>query len=348
MYSPKFSILVPVYNVELWIKEAIESILAQDIDDYEVILIDDGSMDNSGKICDEYQKQYPEKFFVTHRQNKGLISARREAIQKACGKYCIFLDSDDYLESNCLYTLNNLIESNPDVSMIIYGMSYLYMENGNRLNGQTLFAKTKIFEAERKELYMELIKSTRLNNLFLKAIDTKLLQQDPTDYTVYFDNSYGEDLLQTLYPITYAEKIICIPDRLYVYRIHNNSMIHKFDAEKLEKRFGNKVDSLLHEYMHLWGMDSKKEITILSAHSYKHVVDTLVQCWIDNPRERKSIRMFIDKYLALNQKPMLEVIKCNDITLSNRIAIWLYAHKALRMLGLYYQIIQRILRFRSR
>ena len=91
----KFSIIVPVYNVEKYLEECVSSILKQDFTDYEVILVDDGSTDSSGIMCDEIAKTH-RNFKVVHQQNSGVSVARNIGLSTALGEYIIFLDSDDF------------------------------------------------------------------------------------------------------------------------------------------------------------------------------------------------------------------------------------------------------------
>ena len=93
----EFSIIVPVYNVENYLKRCLDSIKAQTYADYEAILIDDGSLDASGSICDAYVEQ-DNRFKVIHKENGGLAAARNTGLGAAVGKYIVFLDSDDDLE----------------------------------------------------------------------------------------------------------------------------------------------------------------------------------------------------------------------------------------------------------
>ena len=79
----KFSVLIPVYNTEKYLEECLQSILNQTYQDFEIIIVDDGSSDSSGAICDNFQKAYPEKIIVIHKENQGLISARRVGIANA-------------------------------------------------------------------------------------------------------------------------------------------------------------------------------------------------------------------------------------------------------------------------
>lgn len=106
----EFSIIVPVYNVENYLKRCLDSIKAQTYADYEAILIDDGSLDESGSICDAYVEQ-DNRFKVIHKENGGLAAARNTGLAAAVGKYIVFLDSDDDLEKEALAkireTMNN-------------------------------------------------------------------------------------------------------------------------------------------------------------------------------------------------------------------------------------------------
>lgn len=107
--KPLISVVVPVYNVEGYIKRCIDSIRNQTIKDIEIILIDDGSTDNSGKICDDFSK-FDNRIFVYHTKNKGVSSARNLGIACANGEYIGFVDSDDYIENNMYEFLYNNIK----------------------------------------------------------------------------------------------------------------------------------------------------------------------------------------------------------------------------------------------
>ena len=101
MNKPFFTIIIPVYNVERYLNECVESVINQTFKDIEVILVDDGSSDSSGNICDSY-KSADSRIKVIHKKNGGLSSARNAGIKVACGKYIIFLDSDDYWSCNTM------------------------------------------------------------------------------------------------------------------------------------------------------------------------------------------------------------------------------------------------------
>lgn len=120
-----FSIIIPVYQTEKYMAECIESVLKQNFDDYELILVDDGSTDESPKICDQYASQF-KKICVVHKKNGGLSDARNTGIRAAAGKYLLFLDSDDFWsDSQFLKKLKTEIEhQNCDVMNFHYKYYY--------------------------------------------------------------------------------------------------------------------------------------------------------------------------------------------------------------------------------
>ena len=126
-YSFKFSVITAVYNVASYLSEAIESILCQDIgfkDSVELILVDDGSTDSSGKICDHYQALYPDNIKVLHKPNGGAASARNAGIALASGRYLNFLDGDDKLSpAPCLQYITFFPQS------MIRSALYLFLSN---------------------------------------------------------------------------------------------------------------------------------------------------------------------------------------------------------------------------
>ncbi len=123
----KISIIVPVYNVEKFIGECIESILNQDHKDFELILVDDGSKDGSLAICQEYGKK-DTRIKVFNKENGGVSSARNFGIEKASGKYLTFIDSDDFVSSNYCSLL--LSRSKDEIGMVVLGLQKVY-ENGS-------------------------------------------------------------------------------------------------------------------------------------------------------------------------------------------------------------------------
>ena len=111
------SVIVPVYNVASWLPRCLDSILAQTYKNLEIVIVDDGSLDHSGCIADEYAKTYPEKICVIHTENKGVTAARLRGVREASGSWIGFVDADDEIESDMYAVLwNYAIQYQADIS----------------------------------------------------------------------------------------------------------------------------------------------------------------------------------------------------------------------------------------
>lgn len=252
MDKPYFSILVPVYNVERYLATCIDSVLVQSFKDYELILVDDGSKDSSGKICDEYNERFPSAVKVIHKQNQGLISARRVGLKAACGRYVCFLDSDDFLDEDVLEKLKTAIEYS-DADIIMYRWKYVD-EAGKALPeiSPSLFSPG-VFEKE--QLLQGMISSAKYNPLCLKCCRLELFDID-TDYSQYYEIQNAEDLLQSLPVIYNANSFFYLDEPLYNYRVNTSSLTHKFQNGKYKSL--NVHRPLLYKYMEKMGLDTEE------------------------------------------------------------------------------------------
>ena len=120
----KVSIIVPVYNVEKYLRECLDSIAMQTIDDFEVICINDGSEDNSDRILTEYEKKYKNIKILVHEENKGLSAARNTGIRNAAGEYLLFVDADDYILPETCETLYEQARKT-ESEVLFYNLSFL-------------------------------------------------------------------------------------------------------------------------------------------------------------------------------------------------------------------------------
>ena len=179
--SKRFSILVPVYNVEKYLRKCLDTLTEQNESSYEVILVDDGSTDNCGRICEEYQNRYPEIVRVIHQPNMGLVMARRTGIKNAIGEYFVFVDSDDFVEKNLISKLNEIVSKhNPD--MILYGATYF---DGNRFLPfyKPLYPESTLV-TDKKTYYAATLKHTISNGIWGKAVKRDIVDIE-TDYSKF-------------------------------------------------------------------------------------------------------------------------------------------------------------------
>ena len=117
---PTFSLIVPIYKIEEYLPKCIDSVLSQSCQDYELLLIDDGSPDGCGRICDEYAGKYPQKIRAIHQENGGAGAARNHGIALSQGEYLLFVDGDDYLSPEFLEELHRTIQETP-ADLVCFG-----------------------------------------------------------------------------------------------------------------------------------------------------------------------------------------------------------------------------------
>lgn len=231
--SIKYSILVPVYNVEKYIEECIESVLKQTYTNYELILVDDGSPDNSGIICDEYARK-DSRIIVFHKENQGLIHTRRYAIERASGDYYVFLDSDDTIKKNTLEIIDAKIRQY-DCDCVIYGLERL--EEGKVAS--QIFDPVEECLHSKSDIYRKVFFKTDYNSLCRKAVKASVFHD--IDYSPYYHLRYTEDLLQSLEIYKYSKTIAFIPDILYEYRTNLASITHGPDRMTVDYTIRKKV-----------------------------------------------------------------------------------------------------------
>ena len=175
--TPKISIVVPVYKVEKYIERCLKSILNQTFKEFELILVDDGSPDNCGKICDKYAEK-DSRIKVIHKHNEGLSSVRNAGIEASIAKYIAFVDSDDYIDKNMYEILyNNIIKYDSDIS--ICNFKYIYNNDA------------KIKENNNKE-YEDLLVLNNIEGL------GSLYENNSLQFVVAWNKLYKKDLFSNL------------------------------------------------------------------------------------------------------------------------------------------------------
>lgn len=225
----KFSIILPIYNVEKYLRPCIDSILLQTYKDYEIILVDDGSEDSSGHICDEYGEKYS-CVEVLHKPNGGQSDARNHGLPYAKGDYVFFVDSDDYLIDNkVLSKLAEKSKSNPDV---IAFKSVKWFESTGKLGTCTDKLQVSSPNLAATEMYLELIdRDTYYNSAWSKIIRRTLL----TDNKIEFERGLlGEDNDWYYKVVSYVNTLELIDEPLYVYRQRAGSITKTSSTKNLE------------------------------------------------------------------------------------------------------------------
>ncbi|MDY2596456.1 MAG: glycosyltransferase [Oliverpabstia sp.] len=223
------SIIVPVYQVEKYIRQCVDSILAQTFTDFELILVDDGSKDMSGKICDEYAGM-DERVKVIHKVNGGLSDARNKGMDWASGNYFMFVDSDDYIAPTmieCLY--ESIVNENADIAVCNY---LYYFENDRSKNFATNIKSEALSGAE--IFYNR--KNERNYGIWTVAWN-KLYKSEVFGNIRFRFRKYHEDEFWANDIYQMDIKVVMISECLYYYRQRDNSIMGK-------KNFARNIDIL--------------------------------------------------------------------------------------------------------
>lgn len=213
---PFLSVIIPVYNVEKYLRNCIDSVLNQNLTDFELILVDDGSPDNSGKICDEYAEKYA-FVKVIHKENGGLSSARNEGIKNATGEYLIFMDSDDWWnEEVSVKEMLDTVKANPETQMFLF-TSFDYIEGQGYFKRQEHQNLDKIKTDTTENYYQSLLDNGNLEvSAATKILKTEFIKNND----LYFkygirgeDNEWMMRLLRSL------KNVAVINQPLYICRL---------------------------------------------------------------------------------------------------------------------------------
>ena len=208
------SVIVPIYNTQEYIRECIESIINQSYKNLEIILVDDGSTDTSGVICDEYSK-IDSRIKVLHQKNGGMSKARNNGLDMANGNYIQFIDSDDFIDLNMIEILyNNAQNYGAEVSMCSH---YTYIDNEAKSDSTGKFCIYSKIDALRELLMDRTIRSYAWNKLFARNL---------FDGIRFPEGRVFEDIIAIPKLFEKANKIVLNDIPLYYYRQRNGSVLH--------------------------------------------------------------------------------------------------------------------------
>jgi glycosyltransferase involved in cell wall biosynthesis len=217
MENPFFSIITPVYNSERFLRECIDSVLNQTYSSWELILIDDGSKDNSGKICDKFASM-DSRIKVIHKENKGQYDSRRRGIEIASGMYCIGLDSDDYYELDCLERVYGALKKY-GCDMVVWNWN-IRMDGGINKKCKPYIPPNTIYSMA--EYLPKMIFATD-HSLCNKAIKCEYLQKTVSK-EVPTDIRMAEDYMMIIGALCMSKDVYVMEDVLYNYRHYGESV----------------------------------------------------------------------------------------------------------------------------
>ena len=214
------SIIIPVYNVEKYLERCLDSVINQTYKNLEIIVIDDGSTDNSGKICDKYAEK-DNRIIVIHKENGGICSARNSGLNIAKGLYILFIDSDDYIDSDYIELLSEYADEN---TIVCCGYRKVQNEKTiiNSIKNLKICSKLEFLNLLQ---YFEMQKINPIGNyMWNKLFPIRIFEN-----IRFFEGHVFEDIYISIKLFNKIEKFIIIPNNGYNYMMRNNSIVHSFN-----------------------------------------------------------------------------------------------------------------------
>ncbi len=285
---PFFSVIVPIYKVDKYIAQCIDSIIGQDFQKFELILVDDGSPDECGEICNIYAKD-DERIKVIHKANGGLSDARNAGLMLASGNYIWFVDGDDFLLSNHAFTYiyDEIKESDADV--IFFSYKKFFEETAQYSKGlyDRLQNHLGIEESIKKNAY----KALGCNKVVKRSIITRNQMSFPVGVL-------GEDLGWCADLLIYSDKIVMIKESLLAYRQRAGSITHNKEQKSRCKHLKNTIfmieKTLSKHNLDVHGTNKKSLVLNYLAYEYAWLLGESFPFWKELAAYIKRLSFLLD------------------------------------------------------
>ncbi len=310
----KVSVIVPVYNVEKYLHRCVDSIISQTYENLEIILVDDGSPDNSGKICDEYAKK-DNRIQVVHKSNGGISSARNAGIKTSTGDYIVYVDSDDWLEKNAIEMLHKtIIDENVDLVMGNY-----FVSDDNGTNNANTYAEkisnkkfVKGTEEFENNVIMPFVNGQRACFIWLFITKKSFLLDEKI-----FDEgiSFVEDGLYTLKLIKKINSMYFLDMPLYHYFTNQNGLTRSSNRILKNIKQTPQLTKLFDEILNDETFRKNNYKEIRRAANTKIVMSylySLYKEYLDNKKFEKEV------IEILNNEELFSILKNSDLLLIDK------------------------------
>lgn len=307
------SIIIPVYNVELYLHDCLSSIIQQRKNYIEIILIDDGSVDSSGTICDEYSLNYP-FIKVLHQSNSGLSATRNKGIKEAKGKYVWYVDSDDELYEGAFEQIEDIL-LNSDVDIISFPYFVISGEKKHVLGNRN-----------RPSAYVEMntLEYLKKYKIYISAC-FQIIKRSVIENISFIEGVLHEDHDFTLKLYCYAKNIIYINTPLYLYFVRSNeSITSNINIGHYKKRIDSLLILLQDLLVHFSGKKNKREKEYYIRHYIDNHINYILRLLYIAPlsyQEKINYLNKMDSYpiFRMNRSPRFLPIKYYIFDILSRI-----------------------------
>ncbi len=297
---PALSVIVPVYNGERYLRECLDSVINQSYKDFELILINDGSKDSSGAICDEYKDKY-DNVVVIHKENGGVTAARRDGLKNASGTFVTFVDCDDWIDSDMYEKMLGKAEEY-NAEAVICSIVY-ETENGQVKHRNTVESGLYNKEKLMKDFYPKMLFDFRVCLPGVNpSLCNKVFKKELLDNVIFGVNntiSYGEDALCTYPTLMDADSVFVMDTPFYHYRKNDDSVTHRYDSTLLDKFLV--LAEEMEAFFTIRGFDCTEQLDgYVARYSLECIRSELLFGSAALPKRLKAVRGYVDKERVYN------------------------------------------------
>ncbi len=336
MEKPLISIIVPIYNVEKYLDECLSSIVSQTYTNLEIILVDDGSPDNCPQMCDDWAKK-DSRIKVIHKENGGLVSARKAGCSVSTGAYIMNVDSDDFIGASLVENVIIAINENNSPDIIAFNCLH-YFENGttepiNNAILQGLYSNDKLDIVKNGLLYDKTLQGKNFGNVIYtvwsKAIKTCLYKKFQS--LVPNEVTKGEDVAVTIPTVLNCSSIYFGNFNEYYYRANPLSMINSFNKKDFEK------EKILFSYLEPF--IDKPYSNQLNVYILNMSTIFIKQASISSKKCRTA-KIIIKNSITKEIQGRIKSAKLYNLSIKNKFLVFLVKHKMYRSLYLCFKLFK--------
>ncbi len=325
---PTLSIIVPIYNGAEYLKKCVDSILAQEYTDFEVILVDDGSKDNSLQLCREYE-QKDSRVVVFHKQNAGLVAARKSGVSVAKGKYIGFVDCDDFIDEDMYSRLMSEVEKHGS-DIVAGGMTIDYKDHSierHHIIPEGFYDKKALETVvmPRALAYSDFIKFGIMPATCVKVFKREILEKALPN--VSDSIKIGEDVCITFYSLAMAESLSVVRSSAYHYVQSDGSMIRGFNPNRLNDMCAlwdciSKIDNADFE---------KQSYSYISYIAFAAVSECVTKSGYDKAKMKEYLLNVLNHEMVASSLKMIDTSK---FSFKDKMRVFLMRHKMVGVLKL--------------
>lgn len=296
------SIIVPIYNIEKYIEKCIFSLINQTYRDIEILLINDGSTDDSLDVCLKWEK-LDQRIRVYSKDNQGVSKTRNFGLSLAKGDYIFFIDGDDWIDKNCLETMMNYM--NDEIDIVCCEFKEIDENNGDF----DLFSHSNQYGILEKN---DIIQDYYLNKLYMKTIWGKIYKKELWNHIKFIDLKYSEDTYAMFEIAQKTNKLVMLEKAFYNYLQRNEGASHNKSIQYYENL------SFTNYHNYLKAKEKYKEYITISANDYINFSFVLLKLYIKKKQKEKAKQLIkkmkkVNKDIPFNEKSNAQILLCMNV-----------------------------------